>query len=92
MTTQIIVTLVGYFVFSAAAGAMAAPTEAQTARFYGWFYRFIQRLAANADRVAEARFGNIAGPATSFGGASLSATRSETVIEQHLESTSSAAK
>ncbi len=55
-----ILTAVAYFVFSAAAGAMAEPTEQQKRSFYGWFYRFIQRLAANADRVAEARFGNLA--------------------------------
>ena len=56
---SVIVTGVGYFVFSAAVGAMAAPSEAQKTRFYGWLYRFLQRLAANADRLAEARFGGL---------------------------------
>ena len=56
-TVVVILTLVGYFVFSAAVGAMLPPTAEQHARFYGWLYRFLQRLAANADRLAEARFG-----------------------------------
>ncbi len=55
--TAVILTAVGYFLFSAAAGAMASPTPAQTRSFYGWLYRFAQRLAANADRLAEARLG-----------------------------------
>ena len=54
-------TLAVYFVFSAAVGAMLPPTPEQNVRFYGWLYRFLQRLAANADRLAEARFGNLAG-------------------------------
>lgn len=57
----VIFALVGYFVFSAAVGAMNPPTEQQKASFYGWFYRFAQRLAANADRLVEARFGGIVG-------------------------------
>ena len=56
-TLVVIVTLAVYFVFSAAVGAMLPPTPEQHARFYGWLYRFLQRLAANADRLAEARFG-----------------------------------
>ncbi len=59
MSIQIILALVGYFVFAAAAGAMAPPTDAQARSWYGWFYRFIQRLAANADRLAEAKFRGI---------------------------------
>lgn len=59
MTTSVIVSVAGYFLFSAAAGAMAAPTEEQARGFYGWFYRFVQRLAANADRLAEAKFPEI---------------------------------
>jgi hypothetical protein len=59
MTMSVILTLAGYFTFSAAVGAMSAPSDAQKTRFYGWLYRFLQRLAANADRLAEARFGNI---------------------------------
>jgi hypothetical protein len=54
---SVMLTGVAYFVFSAAVGAMAAPSDAQKAGFYGWLYRFLQRLAANADRLAEARFG-----------------------------------
>jgi hypothetical protein len=56
---SVILTLAGYFVFAAAVGAMAAPSDAQKSGFYGWLYRFLQRLAANADRLAEARFGNL---------------------------------
>jgi hypothetical protein len=59
---QVILAVAGYFVFAAAVGAMAAPTDAQKTRFYGWLYRFLQRLAANADRMAEARFGNLIPP------------------------------
>ncbi len=62
LALPVILTLSAYFVFSAAAGAMQPPTEAQKGAFYGWFYRFIQRLAANADRLAEARFGELAEP------------------------------
>ncbi len=57
----VILALAGYFVFSAAVGAMAAPNDVQKCGFYGWFYRFAQRLAANADKLVEARFGGIVG-------------------------------
>ena len=57
MTISVILALLGYFIFSAAVGAMATPTPDQERAFYGWLYRFLQRLAANADRVAAARFG-----------------------------------
>lgn len=55
---SVIAAVAGYFIFSAAVGAMSHPTAAQENGFYGWLYRFLQRLAANADRlavVAEAR-------------------------------------
>ena len=56
ISTSVIVTAVSYFIFSAAVGSMAAPTAEQEKGFYGWLYRFLQRLAANADRVVAARF------------------------------------
>jgi hypothetical protein len=59
LAMPVILSLAGYFVFSAAVGAMSAPSDAQKTRFYGWLYRFLQRLAANADKVVEARFGNL---------------------------------
>lgn len=49
---SVVATIAGYFLFSAAVGAMSHPTAAQENGWYGWFYRFSQRLAANADRVA----------------------------------------
>ena len=64
MSIHVIEALVGYFLFSAAAGALEEPSKEQRGRFYGWFYRFAQRLAANADRVAAARFGPLAATAT----------------------------
>lgn len=59
LTAPIIITAAGYFVFSAAVGAMYPPSEQQKSGFYGWLYRFLQRLAANADRLVEARFGHL---------------------------------
>lgn len=56
---HVVLALAGYFVFSAAAGAMAPPSDAQRGGWYGWFYRFVQRLAANADRLVEARYGKL---------------------------------
>lgn len=55
---SVIAAIAAYFIFSAAVGAMSHPTSLQENGFYGWLYRFLQRLAANADRlavVAEAR-------------------------------------
>jgi hypothetical protein len=52
---SVIATVAAYFLFSAAVGAMSHPTADQENGFYGWLYRFLQRLAANADRLAEAR-------------------------------------
>ena len=65
---HVILALSGYFIFNAGVGAMALPTESQKTGFYGWIYRFFQRLAANADRVVEARIqgvGNAASTAVS---------------------------
>ncbi len=45
-----------YFLFSAAAGAMLPPVAGKERGLYGWFYRFVQRLAANADRFYEAQY------------------------------------
>jgi hypothetical protein len=55
----VILSLAGYFVFAAAVGAMSPPSDAQKTRFYGWLYRFLQRLAANADKLVEAKYGNL---------------------------------
>lgn len=57
LNSTVILTLVGYFLFSAAAGAMLPPLPAQERGLYGWLYRFAQVVAANAHRLAEARFG-----------------------------------
>ena len=59
-TAGFICTLVGYFLFAAAVDAMARPSVDQDRRFYGWLYRFLNVLAANASRVAKARFGTVA--------------------------------
>jgi hypothetical protein len=56
LSMTVILTGAGYFIFSSAVGAMSPPSDAQKTRFYGWLYRFLQRLAANADRLAESRF------------------------------------
>ena len=63
ISMSVILAIGGYFVFSAAVGAMSPPSDAQKTRFYGWLYRFAQRLAANADRLVEARYGNLLGEA-----------------------------
>jgi hypothetical protein len=72
---HVILTLVGYFIFSAAVGAMIEPTEEQKRGFYGWLFRFAQILAANADRLAAAKFGaGIAGAAAAAAKADHAAT------------------
>jgi hypothetical protein len=75
----VMLTVGAYFIFAAAVGAMWPPSDAQKAGWYGWFYRFLQRLAANADRVAKAEFGNLLGGAVANGSADAAvvATRSE---------------
>ncbi len=55
-TVVIILTLAVYFLFSAAVDAMLPPARGQERTFYGWLYRFLQGVAANASRLAEARF------------------------------------
>ena len=57
VSPSVIFTLVGYFIFSAAVGAMLPPTHEQERGAYGYVYRLLQRLAANADRLAQTRFG-----------------------------------
>jgi hypothetical protein len=79
MSMNVILAVIAYFVFSAAVGAMSQPTEAQKGKFYGWFFRFVNILAANATRIVAARFpGAIAPDATeSTGGAVAVATHTE---------------
>lgn len=60
MHYQIIIAVAAYFISAAAVGAMSAPTKEQESGFYGWLYRFLQILAANGARLAEAKFGAIA--------------------------------
>ncbi|WP_348269738.1 hypothetical protein P8936_16445 [Edaphobacter paludis] len=82
MTTSVIATIAGYFLFSAAAGAMSPPTDDQARGLYGWFFRFIQRLAANADRLAETRFPALA-DATHTESSSISAA---SIVTTKIES------
>ncbi len=77
---HVVLTLAAYFIFSAAVGAMSQPTEAQKTRFYGWLYRFLQRLAANADRLAEARFGGIAAAGAEHGQEIVATHERDTVV------------
>lgn len=58
LTTQVIFCLLGYYVVNAAVGAMPKPKPEQVDGFYGWLFGFLQTLCANADRLAEARFGH----------------------------------
>lgn len=61
---DLIVTVIaigGYFTFSAAIGAMYPPDDSQKRTFYGWLYRFLQAMAANADKVMAARYGGALG-------------------------------
>lgn len=60
MHYQIIIAIAVYFISAAAVGAMSPPTKEQESGFYGWLYRFLQILAANGARLAEAKFGAIA--------------------------------
>jgi hypothetical protein len=77
----VIFALAAYFVFSAGVGAMYPPSDAQKARFYGWLYRFLQRLAANADKLVEARFGNLVDEASD-------GVADSTTVATHVESSS----
>jgi ABC-type uncharacterized transport system permease subunit len=49
----IVVTVLLYFMFSAAVGAMAMPDATSSKRYRFWF-RFLNRLAGNLDRAAKA--------------------------------------
>ncbi len=72
------ITIAVYFVFSAAAGAMLPPEKGEERTFYGWFYRFSQHLAANADRVFAAKYPALAADISGVpAGASVSAVRAE---------------
>ena len=77
MTHTVLLTLAGYFVFAAAAGAMAPPLPAQERGFYGWTFRFTQILAANFSRLVQARFPALAAPAPEPGADTLTATRTK---------------
>jgi hypothetical protein len=81
-TMPIILTLAGYFTFSAAVDAMLPPAPGQERTFYGFLYRFLNRLAANATKLAEARFGGLAGnqPAGANGGGIATATHERDTI------------
>ena len=79
LTTPVILTAVGYFLFSAAVGAMYPPTDEQKPRLYGWFYRFLQRLAANADRLVEAKFGHSGDTSESSVSLATTVTRESTI-------------
>ncbi len=50
------VTLGAYFLFAAAVDAMLPPLPGKERTTYGYLYRVLQGLAANASRLAEARF------------------------------------
>ena len=88
MTMHVILALVGYFVFSAAVGALSEPTEEQKRGFYGWVFRFLQALAANAAAVAKARFGSLAGLPETPDAVAASATSTAT-FERRIEVASS---
>lgn len=49
----VVVTVLLYFAFSAAVGAMEMPDEKSSKRYRFWF-RFFNRLAGNLDRAAKA--------------------------------------
>jgi hypothetical protein len=67
---QVIGLFVGYYVFNAFAASLPAPKPEQVV--YGTAFRFVQRLCANADRVAEAEFAKY-GLTPPIGGASFAA-------------------
>lgn len=60
MSLHVILALVGYYLFSAAAGAMEPPLPGAERTFYAWLYRFAQILAANTDRLVKARLATLA--------------------------------
>lgn len=49
----IVVTVIVYFLFSAAVGAMEMP-DANSSKRYRFWFRFCNRLAGNLDRAAKA--------------------------------------
>ena len=61
LTTHILLWLLGYYIVNAGVGAMTKPQK--TTGFYVWMFGFLQTLCANADRLAEARFGARLDPA-----------------------------
>ena len=79
--------LAGYFLFSAAVGAMLPPAPGKERGAYGWLYRFLQRVAANADRIAEARLHGlsdlpgVAGSSGADAGTVIAGSRSTTTTE-----------
>lgn len=44
--------IAAFWVYSAAVQAMPRP-DANSGKFYRWFYSFLQSMAANIDRLAE---------------------------------------
>ena len=62
LNPKILLALLGYYVVNAAVGAMPKPRPEQANGFYGWLFGFLQTLCANADRLAELRFGHLLPP------------------------------
>jgi len=53
VTLPVVLAVVAYYVFSAAAGAMLPPEEGKERTWYGFWFRLIQTLAANSHRLAD---------------------------------------
>ena len=58
LNTNILLALLAYYVFNAAVGSMQKP-KPESSAFYVWMFGFLQTLCANADRLAELRFGRV---------------------------------
>ena len=75
-----------YYFFNAVAASLPQPKPEQV--IYGTVFRIIQRLCANADRLAETQFAKLGLPAPVTGTDTLVARHTETDI---VAATSSAA-
>jgi hypothetical protein len=60
---QVLYTLGGYYVFSAAVGAMPAPMPNGNA-FYSWVFHFLQTLGANLTRVIASKYPQVTNGST----------------------------
>jgi hypothetical protein len=58
---QVLYTLAGYYIFSAAVGAMPTPMPNGNA-FYSWMFHFLQTLGANLARVVANKYPQIVEP------------------------------